>query len=495
MLNLSPPEGVLKPSAQAPGLRRGSAIAELFTPDVLIAVSFLGDLIMILTGLSLGFWVRFRSGWITFGTETPNLNYVDYAGLFGVGTIFLLTAFGFLGVYDRRKFLRFRQVATLLVRGATFWFFAYLGLSLALKFEPPISRIYVFCSYLACLCCLLGWRWIFHRALRWNSLAQNLRQRIVFIGWNAEAERLLKVVQNEPSHPYQIMGCLDSPSGRNQSYPPGSVRRFGTHEDLPTLFAEHQIDIVILADLDAPVETIVGLTTVCEKEFVQFKVIPSYFQILVSGLQLEAISGVPILGISELPLERPLNRFVKRMIDLVGASVGLILSAPIILVCGALIYRESPGPIFYKQRRTGRNGKIFRMIKLRSMRLDAEEEGGVQWAKKDDPRRLKVGGFMRRWNLDEVPQFWNVLKGEMSLVGPRPEMTELIANFKDEVPHYNARHASKPGMTGWAQVNGLRGNTSLMERIRYDLYYLENWNLWLDFQIMVLTFLRRDNAY
>ena len=465
-----------------------------YTPDFLIGLSFLGDIVMILLGLSLGFWVRFRSGWITFGVEAPDLKYVDYAGLMAVGTVFLLLAFGFLGVYDPRKLLRFRQVMLVITRATTFWFFAYLGLSLALKFEPPISRIYVFCSYLACLCCLLAWRWLFHGFLSWEPLARNLRQKIIFIGWNGEADRLLRVVQEEASHPYIILGCVDSPAGHYQATPPETLPRLGPHQELPRLFATLQADIVILADLDSPLQTIVELTTLCEKDFVQFKVIPSYFQILVSGLQLEAISGVPILGVSELPLDRPLNRFLKRSVDLVGACVGLLLSAPIILIFGALVYLESPGPIFFKQKRMGRNGNYFRIIKLRSMRVDAEEEG-QQWATEDDPRRLRIGAFMRRWNLDEVPQFWNVLKGEMSLVGPRPEMSDLIANFKDAVPHYNARHASKPGITGWAQVNGLRGNTSLIERVRYDLYYLENWTLWLDFQIMLQTFFRRENAY
>jgi lipopolysaccharide/colanic/teichoic acid biosynthesis glycosyltransferase len=142
----------------------------------------------------------------------------------------------------------------------------------------------------------------------------------------------------------------------------------------------------------------------------------------------------------------------------------------------------------------GRNGHTFSIIKLRSMRLDAESGTGARWCVKDDPRRLRVGALMRSWNIDEVPQFWNVLKGEMSLVGPRPERPELIENFKDEIPHYNARHNAKPGITGWAQVKGLRGDTDLGERIRADLYYLENWNVLLDFQVMAMTFFNRDNA-
>jgi lipopolysaccharide/colanic/teichoic acid biosynthesis glycosyltransferase len=182
------------------------------------------------------------------------------------------------------------------------------------------------------------------------------------------------------------------------------------------------------------------------------------------------------------------------VIDIVGGTVGLLFSLPIIFIFGAIVYCESPGPIFYRQRRSGRNGKPFDIIKIRSMRLDAERDGKVGWTVQNDPRRLRVGAFMRRWNIDEVPQFWNVLKGEMSLVGPRPERPELVARFKHDVPHYNARHNAKPGITGWAQIHGLRGNTDLAERINYDVWYMENWSLILDFQIMAMTFLKRQNA-
>jgi lipopolysaccharide/colanic/teichoic acid biosynthesis glycosyltransferase len=158
-------------------------------------------------------------------------------------------------------------------------------------------------------------------------------------------------------------------------------------------------------------------------------------------------------------------------------------------------YLESPGPILYKQLRSGRNGRLFNIIKIRSMHINAETHGKPKWAEENDKRRLRVGTFMRKWNIDEMPQFWNVLTGEMSLVGPRPERPELIARFKSKFPHYQARHMCRPGITGWAQVNGWRGNTDLQERIRHDIWYLENWNIWLDFRIMAQTFLRQKNAY
>jgi len=167
----------------------------------------------------------------------------------------------------------------------------------------------------------------------------------------------------------------------------------------------------------------------------------------------------------------------------------LILTVPILAIFGTTVYLESPGPIIYRQVREGRNGRTFTIYKIRSMRLDAEKDG-PQWSLQNDPRRLRIGAFLRDWNLDEFPQFWNVLKGEMSLVGPRPERPELIRDFKNQIRHYNARHYIKPGLTGWAQIHGLRGDTDLNERIRYDLYYLENWSPMLDFYTMMRTFLK-----
>jgi lipopolysaccharide/colanic/teichoic acid biosynthesis glycosyltransferase len=186
---------------------------------------------------------------------------------------------------------------------------------------------------------------------------------------------------------------------------------------------------------------------------------------------------------------------MKRTLDLVGGAFGLLVSAPLIAIFAAIVRAESPGPIFYSQVRVGRGGKDFMIHKIRSMRVDAEDEDGPQWAREGDGRRLKVGAFMRKWNIDELPQFWNVLKGDMSLVGPRPERPEFIQDFKHSVTYYNVRHTVKPGVTGWAAVNGWRGNTDLNERIRFDLDYIERWSLLFDCYIMLLTFSRNKNAY
>jgi exopolysaccharide biosynthesis polyprenyl glycosylphosphotransferase len=215
---------------------------------------------------------------------------------------------------------------------------------------------------------------------------------------------------------------------------------------------------------------------------------------MVSGLQLESFHGMPVLGLGKLPLHHAFNNSLKRAIDIVGSIVGLIAFAPVMAAFGLMVRLESRGSVIYRQRRIGLNGKPFDIYKIRSMKLDAEAAGTPGWTVKDDPRRLKIGKFMRAWNIDELPQFWNVLRGDMSLVGPRPERPELIEGFKEEIPHSKVRHNIKPGVTGWAQVNGLRGDTCLRERVKFDLDYIENWNFLLDLQIMMMTFFNRRGA-
>ena len=461
--------------------------------DVVTAAAFLGDTVSVLCGLLAGFWIRFYSGWITFGVQGHPPGLSAWCLPFCVGLVLFYLTFFFLGFYESKTLFNLQEAALVIAKGTFSWVLAYLGTSLVLKFEPPISRIYAFCSFCCILGLLLAWRSLLIRILQLETFARRFRQRTLVIGWTEDIEKLVLAVEKESSHFYGILGYVPLVSGNGNMPLPG-VAALGSLDHLEALLQEHRPDTVLLADNNFDPARIVGLVNLCEKHFVEFKGIPSYFQIMASGLRLELVNGIPMLGVAALPLDRLSNRVLKRCVDIIGALVGLLLSAPIVAVCALLIRLEAPGPVFYRQVRCGYKGKLFNIVKMRSMRLDAEVDG-ARWATKDDPRRLRIGAFMRKWDLDETPQFWNVLKGDMTLVGPRPERPELIHRFKEEVPHYNARHASKPGMTGWAQVNGFRGDTSLVERVRYDIFYLENWSLWLDFQIMIQTFFRRQNAY
>jgi exopolysaccharide biosynthesis polyprenyl glycosylphosphotransferase len=320
-------------------------------------------------------------------------------------------------------------------------------------------------------------------------------ERIAFIGWTPRIERVIKSLQGQMGRFQTVLGYFD-PSGK--SNPEVEAKGFHCLGNLGDLEAVHNRENMTLLIVDEAMMAFVQLqevAAVCSRSIINFRLIPSAFDILSTRLSTRVVAGVPLLGIQGVPFDLFHNRVAKRTVDIVGAIVGLIISAPIILVCGILIRRESPGPIFYRQIRLGRGGRTFEIIKLRSMKLDAEKETGAKWAVQDDPRRLKIGAFLRKWNLDETPQFWNVLKGEMSLVGPRPERPQFVESFSQSVRHYNLRHNCKPGLTSWAAVHGLRGNTSLTDRLDYDLYYFENWSLWLDFKTMAFTLLPPKNAY
>ena len=460
--------------------------------DRLLMMALACDAIVIVLGLLFSFWLRFCTSLRLVGLPSRACLW-DYEGYIVYGACSLLGAMSYFKVYDRRSLLRYRRIAERIIKACGFWFIAFQAFLLMFRFPPAISRIFVVISAIVLTVGLICWRYVFHRIVQKSTAAVNLRQRVLFVGWNEETEKMKGSIEADSYHPYEVAGCVPSPGSQFDLHPNVSV--LGEYSELASIFRDQVIDMVLLCDMDCAKGDVIALANLCEKAMIQFKIIPSYFQILVSGLRLETVSGVPVLGVSQLPLDVPANFLLKRMIDIVGAIVGLILSAPLIAFFGLLVYLESPGPIFYRQRRMGLGGQPFEIIKIRSMHLDAESGTGAQWSVKNDPRRLRVGAFIRKWNIDETPQFWNVLKGEMSLVGPRPERPEFIQNFQDEIPHYNARHNVKPGITGWAQVNGLRGDTDLTERIRADLYYLENWNVLLDFQVMVRTLLQRENAY
>jgi exopolysaccharide biosynthesis polyprenyl glycosylphosphotransferase len=321
-------------------------------------------------------------------------------------------------------------------------------------------------------------------------------ERIAFIGWSNRMERVLRALKHEMGSFQQILGFF------YQTNPPESQGKIvntyhplAEFNDLEKSLAASEATLLIVEENSISFQQLQKLGEICSRCFVNLKVIPTAFDIWSTKLDLRVVAGIPLLGVFDLRYDKLHNRITKRAVDILCSLVGLLLSAPVIAVLAILIKRESPGPIFFRQVRLGIYGKPFEIIKLRSMRMDAEQKSGAVWAVKDDPRRLKIGTFMRAWNLDELPQFWNVLKGEMSMVGPRPERPEFVEGFKESIRYYNLRHSCKPGVTGWAAVHGLRGNTSLDDRLEYDLFYIENWNLRLDFEIIFMTLLPPKNAY
>jgi exopolysaccharide biosynthesis polyprenyl glycosylphosphotransferase len=471
-------------------------VQNTFRQRTLPAVLFAGDTLCVLAGLLIGYFLRYHTALGSLFIEVPGARLRDYLPLLLLGTAFLIGAFVHLNLYDERLLLRRYQALNIILKGTAFWFFAYLGVSLVLKFDPPISRLFVVFACAAVLTLLYVWRSLFYLVVASAALRGRVQQRVALLGWTVEARALAADVAATPSHPFRLVGVIDLP-GSEQSRPPlsGGPPVLGTIGELPALLERHGIDVLIAARLDLPRADLARLVDLCEHAYVELKIIPSVFQIFVSGLRLQTIGHVPVLGVEELAINKLFNRALKRGIDLLGAGVGLVLSLPVLAVLGVLIRRESPGgPVLFRQPRVGAGHRTFTLYKLRSMTPDAAALDHDQVStQSDDPRVLRIGAFLRRWNLDELPQFWNVLRGDMSLIGPRPERPYHVDHLAGLIPHYFPRHLVKPGMTGWAQVNGLRGGSALEQRIQHDIYYIESWSLWLDLQILLLTLVRWRN--
>jgi exopolysaccharide biosynthesis polyprenyl glycosylphosphotransferase len=397
--------------------------------------------------------------------------------------------------YELRSLYRMNHLVKVLIKGGVLWCLSVLAAVGFLHnegYNPQISLLYAVCSLGLGI---VGWRMAAFAWMLKPEVRSAASSRIVVVGWNDKAAHLRESMHRDLAQLSDIVGCVPAPGGRFASRPPADVSILGDYSDLPNLIRNNRVDSVILSDLSCPPAEIQHLIAFCQREYVGFQVIPEYFSALNSALRVQTVSGVPLLGVSQLPLDNALNRALKRGLDIFGALIGLGISALIIPFFCVLVYLESPGPVIYRQKRTSRGGRTFFIYKIRSMKLNAETGTGAVWCKKEDDRRLKIGSFMRKTNVDELPQFWNVLKGDMSLVGPRPERPELIEKFKHEIPNYNVRHKVRAGLTGWAAINGWRGDTDLRKRVEADLYYLENWSFFLDIYCIIATCFKIKNAH
>lgn len=310
-------------------------------------------------------------------------------------------------------------------------------------------------------------------------------ERVLIVGTGEVGRMILQKFQQSADLGYQVVGFVEvNPNGRVPAKVMG-LPVLGTVEDLPRLIEAQDIHEVIIALPEASHQELVGIVSQCERERVSIRVFPDVFQIMASEVTISDLAGLPLLTIRDVAL-RGWKLTLKRIVDIAFSSVFLMLFSPIMLLTAILIKLDSPGPVFFVQERMGLDAKPFKMLKFRSMRVDAEANG-PGWTTKDDPRRTRIGAFIRKYSIDELPQFINVLMGDMSVVGPRPEQPAYVEQFRRSIPRYMERHREKAGVTGWAQINGLRGDTSIAERTKYDLWYIENWSLWLDFKIILRT--------
>ena len=272
----------------------------------------------------------------------------------------------------------------------------------------------------------------------------------------------------------------------------------GTIDNLQAILDLNVLDEIVITLALKEYERLGEIVQICEKSGVHTKFVPDYFEVIPTIPYMEDVAGMPVINIRHVPLTELHNAILKRAMDIAGSLFGIVLFSPVMLAAAVAVKLTSPGPVIFKQERVGLHQKHFYMYKFRSMRLQTDEEEKKEWTTKHDPRVTRVGRIIRSTSIDEMPQFFNILKGDMSLVGPRPERPYFVEKFREEIPHYMIKHQVRPGLTGWAQVNGLRGDTSIEERIRYDLYYIENWTLGFDIKILFLTVFRgfiNKNAY
>ena len=317
-------------------------------------------------------------------------------------------------------------------------------------------------------------------------------KRCLMVGISPVSAELYKALKGNAAWNYRILGTVGGESNTLD------LPCLGDYGALERVILEQAVDVVLVTLPEDQMVSLKKVVSVCEKMGVKTQIIPFYYQYLPARPYMDFLNGIPIIDARHVPLDAYFNRLIKRVFDLVFSLVAIALTSPLMLISAVLVKVTSPGPVFYKQERVGLNRRPFQMVKFRSMRVSDPNEEKHQWTTVNDPRKTRWGSFMRKTSIDELPQFFNVLMGHMSVVGPRPERPLFVERFKEEIPRYMIKHQVRPGITGWAQVSGWRGDTSIEKRIECELYYIENWTFLLDIKIILLTVLKgfvHKNAY
>lgn len=417
--------------------------------------------------------------------------------LLNVGVILIMFYFNQL-YHQRRTFSRFDllrnisgvvSLGTVLVYGIQELFFRNTFL-----YQSYPRSLFFYVWFLSAILAVVGRE--LHRILLFRLRSQGVaNDNLLLVGTGRIARDIIGKIKNTPELGYNIVGVVTTPDdhqGRMMGLPV-----LGNFPQLPTIIDDFAVQQVIIALPDARRSELVELVTLCQRGEVDIKIYPDIFAYMAGDMNVDDLGGTPLLTVRDIAL-RGWKLSLKRGLDLIGSIIGLIFLSPFMLLTMLILYLEDRDPPFYTQERMGLDGRPFPMIKFRSMRVDADQM--ADWTVEGDPRVTQIGHFMRRSNWDEIPQLINVLLGHMSLVGPRPEQPQYVMRFRQQIPGYMSRHSEKGGMTGWAQVNGMRGDTSIARRTSYDIWYIENWSLWLDIKIILRTivqsFMRQNiNAY
>ena len=453
------------------------------------------DALAIAGSYILAWYLKFEGPFVTEGAGALSMS-------FYLGALYFLVP-GYLILYYWFKLYTPKRVQTLekeildIIKvnsiGVAFFLMAITAFKIG---NGNFSRVLIFLFYIINIAITLLFRIVLRTSLRYfRKKGYNLKH-ILLVGYSRAAEEYISRINANPQWGYVVRGILDNhvPAGTRYK----GVQVLGTIENLEVVLPLSNLDEIAVTLSLSDYDILEQIVSLCEKTGVHTKFIPDYYSLIPNKPYTEDINGLSVINIRYVPLTNTINKIAKRTVDIIGSALGLIILSPLLLILAILVKTSSKGPIIFKQERVGLHNKKFNMYKFRTMEVQTEADEKKGWTVKNDPRVTKIGAIMRKTSLDELPQLWNILIGDMSIVGPRPERPQFVEKFKEEIPRYMIKHQVRPGLTGWAQVNGYRGDTSIRRRIECDLYYIENWSMFLDIKIMFLTVFKgfvNENAY
>ena len=459
---------------------------------ILNVILVLLDVLVVALSFVCSFWLRFDT---TLFSQGGHLSYQSYAlfFVFAVIPVYLILYFAF-GLYKpRRTYKNIFSEATQIIKVNIVSFVLLVSILFIIN-QPDFSRIMLF--LLAIIATFFGIieRFTIRSILRNMRINNKNLKHILIVGDNDLAYSFARKIRENPYLGFVVSGFLGRSNHIGAEIEGSKI--IGAFKDIDDILANNRYDRVVLAIPLKYYYRIDELVESCERVGIKAEIIPDYIRYFPAQPSIDMIEDIPIINIRYVPLDDEFNKFLKYASDYVISIIAIIITSPIMILTAIAIKLTSPGPIIFKQERIGHHSKPFMMYKFRSMKVQDPNEEKSEWTTKDDPRKTKIGEFIRKTSIDELPQFFNVLKGDMSVVGPRPERPYFVEQFKEEIPKYMVKHQVKPGLTGWAQIHGCRGDTSIKQRIKYDIEYVENWHMGLDLAIMIKTAVKKNpNAY
>lgn len=433
----------------------------------------ISDIIILFISMTLAYLIRFY----IFSPDTYYITLDTYIKFSIMIIPINLILFNFFNLYHSFRTRSFVKECSAIIKSNTILTAILLSLLFVLKLVH-ISRLVIIIFYFVNIILIMAKRLILRKILsKMRTKGLNLKH-VIIVGAGEVANDYLDVLNNNKSFGYSYSGYVADVSNFQGE-------KLGNYSDLYDVLNESKPDEVVCALDLSDAKHLENIVSDCEKSGTKISIIPFCYKYIPSQPYIDQLGNIPLINIRRIPLDNLGNAFIKRALDILGSLFLILCTSPIMIITAVIIKLTSRGPVIFKQKRVGLNKSLFVMYKFRSMKINSQEETG--WSTDNDPRKTKFGSFIRKFSIDELPQFFNVLKGDMSLVGPRPELPHFVENFKNEIPLYMVKHQVKPGITGLAQVNGYRGDTSIKKRIEFDIHYIENWNILMDISILFKT--------